>query len=245
MNAFLPYMKRFFLLLTVFLLAACNSAVSNAENTSSAASEDSVFSASSAQSSSSPEALSYEQALPNVFTSERLGIDVRFPSVMYDMDCGRELPVVAEEKEFTITFTPTELLNGDCAVIMDAVGKEERAKQFQATIHVQRAKSSDEVRQFIDRVFSPDCLITEENEYNGTNFMFLASKNPPKDEPDFLCSETVRWNKEKGVVLFSSLGSKNGGGIEWGSAKPFLMPDGSIEYSFDYAVMQSIRYLEP
>ncbi len=104
------------------------------------------------------------------------------------------------------------------------------------------------VRQFIDRVFSPNCDIAEESDYeeNGDTFtrVFLQSKNPSKDEPDFACSESLIWNHTAVVVVFSPLGSKTGGGIDWPSPKEILMPDGSTEHAFDYPIMQSIRFLK-
>ena len=44
--------------------------------------------------------------------------------------------------------------------------------------------------------------------------------------------------------MFSYLGSKTGGGIDWPASAGILMPDGSVEYAFDYPIMQSIRYLK-
>jgi hypothetical protein len=70
------------------------------------------------------------------------------------------------------------------------------------------------------------------------------SDNPQNDEPDFACSESILWNRTAGVVVFSPLGSKTGGGIHWPSSEQILMPDGSIENSFDFPIMQSIRFLK-
>jgi hypothetical protein len=114
-------------------------------------------------------------------------------------------------------------------------------------IHVQRASTEADVRAFIDRVFpDDDCAIVEGNEFDGITRLFLEPTTPlPDDEGgmDFRCDEVPLWNKGAGVILFSWMGSKTGGGVDWPGEKPFRMPDGSVDQAFDYAIMQSIRYL--
>ncbi len=189
--------------------------------------------------SASETPLTMEQALDRTFSSQKLGIAFRYPSKAVVGDCKDPIPVTTREKEYTVEFTLERLPQQTCASLSSDVFN---------VIYAQRATEKSDVRQFINRVFSTDCVIKEESDYeeNGDRFtqVFLQSKNPPPDEPDFACSESIRWNRTAGVVLFSPLGSKTGGAADWPSSKGIVMPDGSTEYAFDYPIMQSIRFLK-
>lgn len=230
------------LLLT--LLSAC--APSQPVATTDTMASSAATAASSAESSvSSVPALPYEEAMDATFSSQTLGISFRYPSRYYDSSCDQMLPVEARERMGAVDLVPTEVYDGACALIIDPTAKEQRQKELTSTINAQRAETEEEVREFIDRVFSPDCIITERAEDVDVTRLFLSSKNPPADEPDFTCSESILWRLDPRVVVFSPLGSKTGGGVEWPAKEPFLSADGTEEYSFDYAIMQSIRYLQP
>ena len=56
-----------------------------------------------------------------------------------------------------------------------------------------------------------------------------------------LAKQTMRQDPLSGNLF--AFGSKTGGGYHWSLWSPILMPNGSLEYGFDYPIMQSIRYL--
>lgn len=213
-------MKNSFLLLGI-LLTACGNPVTQ-ENTL----NESSSSEAEVQSSSSEQAVPFAKALDRTFSSTKLGIAFRYPSAVELGDCKDAIPVMTREKEYSIEFVVEHMPDETCAYLPSEVF---------STIYAQKAAGIMDVRQFIDRVFSPDCEISEESEYeeNGDAFtrVFLQ------------CSESVLWNRTTGVVMFSPLGSKTGGGSDWPSPRAILMPDGSVEYAFDYPIMQSIQFL--
>lgn len=209
--------------LLVLLLAACAPAAAPVDTTA----------------SSQP--IPYEQALNRTFSSQTLGIALRYPSTAMVGDCADPFPVTAVERAFSVAFTLDHAPDADCASV---------AGNVFAKIHAQRANDLADVRAFIDRVFSPDCEIAEQQDVadaTGDDFtlILMRSKDAPKDAPDFACGESIVWNRTAGVVLFSSLGSKMGGGVEWPSPTEILMPDGSTERIFDFLIMDSIRFLKP
>lgn len=235
----------------LLLLTACGSAPAPqpvaVEDTTSSSTESTVLTESSESSSSREETpLPYEEALDKTFESQTLGIALRYPSTMYDDTCRKGMPVTVYERESSIEFIPDDIPGTYCMPITDPAEKLTRQNDLKVTVHVRRATSKQDVRKFIDDVFSPDCDFTEEAAGNDMIQFFLSSKHPETGEPDFLCPEVVRWNAKAGVVLFSRLGSKNGGGFDWPpSPVPFFMSDGAIGNDFDYPIIQSIRYLEP
>ncbi len=201
--------------------------------------------AASEKSQSSTPAVPYAKALDKTFISHRVGIRVKYPSTLFDTNCQKDLPVVAEEKDASVVMVPQEVYGADCKLLTDPQEKIARQSDFHSTIYVQRATTDKQVRQFIDRVFSPDCKITEQNDYQGVTRLFLASKHPSANEPDFICGESVEWQKSAGVILFSSLGSKTGGAVRWPSRSGILMPDGSIEGGYDFLIVDSVVFLKP
>ena len=233
-------------LLLVLALTACNSAspIQNVDTKASSNSAENTQEENSSvqqvQNSVSASPVPFNQALDRTFSSEKLGISFRYPSMAMVGDCKDPISVTAQEGEYLVEFILSQMPDATCASLPNNIFN---------IIYVQRATNKTDIRQFIDRAFSPKCVIAEESEYedNGNSFtrVFLQSENPPKDEPDLACSESILWDRTVGVVMFSPLGSKTGGGIDWPSSKEILMPDGSIEYAFDYPIMQSIRFLKP
>lgn len=237
--------KQYWSLMLVLALTACSTAaptqndVNEAVSSSTDNTQIEASSVAPAQSSARPTPVTLEQALDREFSSQKLGIAFRYPSTAFFWDCGDPIPVTAREKEYSVEFVLDHPFDPSCA---------EFPNNVYSVIYAQRVLNKADLRQFIDRVFSPNCEISEESEYeeNGSEFtrVFLQSKNRPKHEPDFECSESVAWNRTAGVAMFSPLGSKNGGGIDWPSQAEILMPDGSTETAFDYLIMQSVRYLK-
>lgn len=237
-------MKHLSVFLLSLLLTACSTSVStNVEDTAASSSSVAVSSASQSQSASSQPPVLLKDALDQTFSSATLDILVHYPSTVRIGECEEGIPVHAREGEYKIEFVVEHLPDETCGYL---------SSEVLAEIHVQRATELADVRAFVDRVFSPDCEITaaedgDAYQMNGDQYthVFLHSKNPPIDEPDFACGEAITWNRTAGVVLFSSLGSKTGGGIEWPADREILLPDGNIEYAFDFLIMDSIEFLKP
>ncbi len=239
--------QRWSLPLFIALTACSSSAITqNTQTVSSVANSESVrvetSSSVQAHSASSDSPIPVDQALDRTFSSKKLRIAFRYPSTALVGDCKDPIAVTALEKEYSVEFTLAHPPDPACASLPGVFN----------IIYAQRAGGVGEIREFVDKVFSPDCAIQKENqsdwyEENGDEFthVFLQSKNPPTDSPDFACSEALVWDRTAGVVMFSPLGSKTGGGIHWPSPKPILMPDGSTESAFDGLIMQSIRFLKP
>jgi hypothetical protein len=178
------------------------------------------------------------ESLDREFSSQKLGIAVRYPSTAVVGDCADPISVTAREKEYSVEFVLDHAPDPTCAEVPGNVFN---------IIYAQRVSTKTDLRQFIDKVFSPNCEITYEGEEDGDEFtgVFLRSKNPPTDAPDFECSESVAWNRTAGVAMFSPLGSKNGGGIDWPSRLEIQIPEGITYQAFDFLIMDSIRYLKP
>ncbi len=186
--------------------------------------------------SSSTATISVDQALDKSFTSQKYGILLRYPSTIYDTQCSFSLPVTASESDRGIEFT-YPMHDGGCAPVPSEVGNISH-------IALARAIDDQDVQNFIDRVFPQGCEESERSEYGNIVRIFLHAKSPAIAEREFQCSESILWNKNAAIVLFSNLASKKGGGYEWPSLVPIEMPDGSTENGYDFAVMQSIQYPE-
>lgn len=173
------------------------------------------------------------------FESKRFGIEVRYPSTAFPGDCADLLPVVAREGGHGIDFVFAEHPDDSCAHYKDDVI---------ATIYIQKARNDDDIRRFVDRVFSPRCRIENGGPRGaGTGqetFIHLQPEFPPTDDPDFLCDFAVV-NPVAGIVYYSSLMSKNGGAYEWPARETIELPEGRIEQGYDFLIMESIKALHP
>lgn len=176
-----------------------------------------------------PPAIPYEQAMDKSYTSEKFGISFRYPSTA--LVCDTTASVTVTEFDKGIAFEH----NADCPPARFTV------------INVARAQNEAAVQSFVESTFSPECKVISVTNYEEESSKLarveVGRKVPlASDEPDFLCGESPIWNRDAGVVLFSPMGSKTGGGMDWSAPQPFLMPDGTQDNAFDYAIMQSIRY---
>lgn len=230
-------MKKYVLFLGILLTACSNPSVKDSEIVSSSHEKTLSSSATEIVTSESQQPIPLEKALDRTFSSTKLGVSFPYPSVVYQVECDTQIPVTVREIETGIEFLQEWGVDEECGRIPGGLF---------SVIHIQRASDTTDVRRFIDKVFSTNCTISEKSEYEESGHelvrFFLQSKNPPKDEPDFACGESIIWNKTIGIVLFSNLGSKTGGGIDWPSKRPILMPDGSVERAFDFPIMKSIQF---
>jgi len=225
-------------LLLGIALAACSTSVPQ-KQVSDESDSSSVVMIYEESSASSMQTIPLDEALDATFSSDKLGIALRYPSTAVIGGCP-SVAITVKETDTSIQFIPEPMPDVSCASIGgDGVFN---------VVYAQRVTDEEGVAAFISKVFSPDCVIGEQSEFqeNGDDYsmVFSISRNPPSDAPDF-CSEAVRWNRTAGVVVFSSLGSKTGGAPDWPSNRQILLPDGIIEYSYDYPIMLSIRYLKP
>ena len=188
-------------------------------------------------SSSTLAVLSLQQALDVGYTSQKLGIAFRYPS-SFKNDCGNTVSVKIRETAYSIEFLQDPYYSDNCRTISD----DHSSNSAIATIFAARVHNQTEFNNFYVRVF-PDCVISEQSSEPGLTHVFLQSKHPPTDAPDFNCSESIIWNTSANVALFSQLGSKTGGGYKWFAFTPILMPDGNTVNGYDGLIMASIRYL--
>ena len=178
------------------------------------------------------------QALDTSYTTQKLGIAFRYPSSFINA-CNNTISVKVRENAYSIEFLQDPYFSDLCRTISD----DHTSKSAVATIYAARVHNQTELKTFIDHVFPYDCVITEQSSEPGITHVFLQSKHPPTDAPDFQCGESISWDRISNVALFSPLGSKTGGGYKWSGSTPILMPDGSTEGGYDGPIMASIRFL--
>ncbi|MEI8229943.1 MAG: hypothetical protein WCG83_02280 [Candidatus Peregrinibacteria bacterium] len=193
-----------------------------------------------ASSGSSRNPLNGDAYLDRTFVSGKWGVELRYHSTVQIDECP-PVPVSAHDSSEGIRFTMDYALESPCFALHVEPGN---PRETLATIYIGRAKNKTDIQGFIENVFPSDCeMSSEESTDGGTTLIFLNSKNPPVDGPD-QCSEALRWNHDSGIVYFSPLGSKNGGGYKWPSFKPLNLPGGRTEFGYDSLIMDSLRFPE-
>lgn len=168
------------------------------------------------------------------YVESSVGLSVRYPKTVSFSEACEDLEVTASENDGDIEFS-TLSSPDECA---PAFGR------MFASIQAQRVEDEIDVRDFIGRVFSPDCLIVEKSTFvkNGdeTDILFTEHRNPPVDGPDFTC-RTVQWNKSAGIVWYSDLADKTGGAYDWPS-RIAIKTEGGWENGWDFFIVDSIRF---
>ncbi len=179
---------------------------------------------------------SVESILDQQFTSAKLGISGRYPSVVYVDSCKKNLAVKAQETDSSIDFVMNQKDAKDCfSSDVDLVFNR---------IYAMRVQNISDVKKFIERVFpSQNCVIDSREVINDDMTAVFLKPTTPSDDL-LACGDVPTWNTKAGVIIFSRLGSKNGGGYHWLSEKEMLFPDGSMENGYDFLIWNSIQFLD-
>lgn len=184
--------------------------------------------------------LNADEYLDRSFVSGKWGVALRYPSTV-QIDQYAPIPVTAHDSSEGIQFTMDYLIDLDQPRFPTPI---ERGQPRQAlvTIDIGRAKTKADVQGFIDNVFPSDCEMYKEDADGENTLIFLRSKGSPVDVPD-QCSKVLRWNRDKGIVLFfNTLWSKNA--YKWPSSKPLKLSDGRTEFGYDNLIMESLHFPE-
>ncbi len=207
-------------------------------------------------------AIPLDEALSQTLTAKKLGISLRYPATIYSADCDQDIPLQARELVDGVIFTTTYSLAEDCVtratpspadVVNQAIARKISATDmdfFQkivggwAMIHVRPARTEAELTTFVDTVFSKRCMMGERAE-NGENVRIFVQARPEftDTETAMICGDSFTWNTTHGIALYSSLGSKNGGGVEIVGRQSFLDSSGQATTVYDFEIMKSLELL--